>query len=660
MEPSTKTPPTEGRGSGGPPSPRWADQSFFHGVPTGLYRTAPTGEILDVNPALVAMLGYASAEELCAEDVQHTFVNLDDRLRYQEILERDGIVHHFEMQLRRKDGTTIWVEDSGHIVRKRDGTILFYEGSMQDVTERKRAEAALRESEERFRFILEHSGDAFYRLRFDTNFYDYMSPSIESLTGYTVAEIQELGWFTIVEQRITQTGTSITDEVISELRRPDRAGTYRADYLICMKDGTRRWLADHSEPWYDDAGNLIGSVGILSDITERKRLEEQVRGAQRMEALGKLAGGIAHDFNNLLTVINGYAELIQAQSGRGFLQEAAAQILAAGSSAAALTSQLLAFTRQQLVTPERIDLNQLLRRLSPTISQTMSDDISFTTVLAPDAGAILANPQQIEQIVLNLVTNAREAMPGGGKLTLQVANVELDESYTRLHPDAKPGSHVMLACGDTGRGMDASVRSRVFEPFFTTKDVREVGKGAGLGLAAVYGIVKQYGGSIEVYSEVGLGTTFKLYFPRIARLVSEAEQQAGQRSLPRGSETVLVVEDDQQLRLLARVLLQARGYQVLEAEGGEQALRLIETYPGPVQLLLTDVVMPGLNGPQVAERISAIRPSLKVMYMSGFTDDMVIRHGTIKPDVHFLQKPFTPATLAHKVREVLDGQERSA
>ena len=404
------------------------------------------------------------------------------------------------------------------------------------------------------------------------------------------------------------------------------------------------------------SGTLLGSVGILSDITERKLLEEKLRQAQKMQAIGKLAGGIAHDFNNLLTVINGYAELLRSQSpDNTFAYEAADKILNAGESAAKLTGHLLAFSRQQIFTPQKLDLNVVLERVGQIVQRTIGEDLTFATVLSPQLGLILADPGQIEQIVMNLVSNAREAMPRGGKLTIQTLPANLDESYARLHPDARVGPYVMLAVGDTGRGMDEETRRRIFEPFYTTKDERLVGKGAGLGLAAVYGMVKQCGGAIDVYSELGLGSTFKVYFPRIDQPTSAPGDSQGQDVLPRGTETILVIEDEGPVRQVARMLLERRGYTVIEAEGGEQALRLTEACVEPIHLLLTDVVMPGLSGPDIASLLGERFPKLKVVYMSGFTDDMVFRHGVITAGVNFLQKPFTPASLTQKVRAILDG-----
>jgi PAS domain S-box-containing protein len=504
--------------------------------------------------------------------------------------------------------------------------------------------------------MVEHTGDVMYRLRFDTMRYDYMSPSIVRLTGYTVDEIHQVGWDAIVEKRMTMQGLAITSEDLRLQRLPESIGPFHADYLIRTKSGTQRWLEDRADPWHDQDGNLIGSIGLLSDITERKLLEDRLRQAQKMEAIGKLSGGVAHDFNNLLTVINGYADLLLGQSTSGtFAFDAATQILHAGESAAKLTGNLLAFSRQQMFAPQKLNLNTLLDRTTQILGRTIGEDIRFATVLAPELGSIMADPGQIEQVVMSLVSNAREAMPRGGKLTIQTSNVVLDATYARFHPGAKPGPYVMLAVGDTGHGMDAATIARIFEPFFTTKDERTVGKGAGLGLAAVYGIVDQCGGVIDVYSEPGIGTTFNIYFPRVDLPAVVANANVDHEDLPRGTETILVIEDERQVRTLTRHLLESSGYTVIEADGGDQALSLVAKRFDPIALLLSDVVMPGMSGPRIADELSKRVRDLKVIFMSGFTDDMMVRHGLVSGSVNFLQKPFTTAALVRKVRAVLDG-----
>jgi CheY-like chemotaxis protein len=376
-----------------------------------------------------------------------------------------------------------------------------------------------------------------------------------------------------------------------------------------------------------------------------------------MEAVGRLAGGIAHDFNNLLTVITSYSDILledlaSQDPRRGDVEE----IGKAAASAARLTRQLLAFSRQQVLEPRVLDLNASLASADKLLRRLLGEDIELVTAPAPSLGTVKADPGQLEQVIVNLAVNARDAMPEGGKLTLETANADMDDAYVREHPAAKPGSYVVLAVSDTGVGMDEETQRRIFEPFFTTK---EAGKGTGLGLATVYGIVKQSGGFIWVYSEPGHGTTFKIYLPRVEEPVDAETRPVPPLGSLRGTETVLLVEDAAAVRAVIHQTLDRLGYRVLEAPNGEAALHLATKHRGPIHLLLTDVVMPELGGRQLAERLSALRPELRVLYASGYTDDAVVRHGVLKPGIAYLQKPFTPEVLALKVREVLDAPPRS-
>jgi nitrogen-specific signal transduction histidine kinase/CheY-like chemotaxis protein len=394
-------------------------------------------------------------------------------------------------------------------------------------------------------------------------------------------------------------------------------------------------------------------VSLAQDITERRRLEEQYLQAQKMEAIGRLAGGVAHDFNNILTIITGYGDLLFGslpEDSRA--REMAAEVTRAGERAASLTRQLLAFSRQQLVAPRVLDLNAVVTDLERMLRRIIGEDIDLSCRLQPCLGSVKADQGQIEQVLMNLAVNARDAMPTGGKLTLETRKVELDAAYVRTHAEARPGPHVLLAVSDTGHGMTAEVKARLFEPFFTTK---EKGKGTGLGLATVYGIVKQAGGHVGVYSEVGLGTTFKVYLPRVQEAASRGRSHAGQVVLPRGTETLLLVEDEAAVRALTRHVLGGCGFTILEADDGREALRTAQEHEGPIHLLVTDVVLPDLGGRVLVEQLLSVRPQMRVLYVSGYTDDAVVRHGILEDQVHFLSKPFSPAVLAQKVREVLDS-----
>ncbi|HUB32262.1 MAG TPA: response regulator, partial [Bryobacteraceae bacterium] len=387
---------------------------------------------------------------------------------------------------------------------------------------------------------------------------------------------------------------------------------------------------------------------------ERSRLEQQFRQAQKMEAVGRLAGGVAHDFNNLLTVITGYAELLLG--GRDLApgqRTALEEIQRAAERGGALTHQLLAFSRGQPFTPRTVQLNSVIVHMQKMLSRLIGEDIELITVAGAEPGTIRADPGQLEQVIMNVAVNARDAMPGGGKLILETSNAEVDQTYVGPNVDLKPGSYVVLAVSDTGMGIDRETMIHLFEPFFTTK---APGKGTGLGLATAYGIVKQSGGAISVYSEPGRGTTVKIYLPAAdAKSAVVAAEQAPAAML-RGSETILVLEDEARVRKLVCEVLAGRGYQVLEAVRGVEAIRMAAEHHGRIDLLLTDVVMPEMSGPQVLEQIRARHPSLKVLFMSGYTDEAMVHHGILDSGAPFLQKPFLPETLARKVREVLASQ----
>jgi PAS domain S-box-containing protein len=405
---------------------------------------------------------------------------------------------------------------------------------------------------------------------------------------------------------------------------------------------------------FDADGRLHEIKGFLFDNTERKRLEDQLRQAQKMEAIGQLAGGVAHDFNNLLTAILGYCALLLEELPAGNqTRRDIEEIRAAGERAASLTRQLLAFSRKQALRPSVLDLNEIVSNMGPMLRRLIGEDIELQTALTGESIRVRADPASIEQVLLNLALNARDAMPGGGRLTIETSPVVFDGLYASTHVSVVPGDYAMLAVSDTGAGMDAPTRARVFEPFFTTKPL---GKGTGLGLSTVYGIVKQSTGYVWVYSEPGIGATFKVYLPRVDSASSHQEVAPAPLRVARGSETLLLVEDESALRTMASDVLRRLGYALLVAANGHDALSLLEKHDGDVHLLVTDVVMPQMSGRQLAERVQLLHPQSRVLYMSGYADHAIVHHGVLQPGTAFLQKPFTPNALARMIRTVLDGE----
>lgn len=477
----------------------------------------------------------------------------------------------------------------------------------------------------------------------------YVNPAFERLSGYHRAEV--IGQNPRI-LRSNQQEAAFYEQMWATITAGQ---VWHGRIVNKKKDGTLYTEEVTITPVRDESGGLINYVAVKRDVTRELLLEEQYRQAQKMEAIGRLSGGVAHDFNNLLVVINGYSELLLNRhlEPTSPLREPVEQIRDAGKRAAGLTRQLLAFSRQQVLQPQILDLNAVVTDVEQMLGRLIGEDVNLLTALDPELGQVTADAGQIEQILMNLAVNARDAMPRGGNLTIETANIDLDETYPRRLAGVAPGPYVMLAVSDTGIGMDEETQSHIFEPFFTTK---ELGRGTGLGLATVYGIVKQSGGEVWVYSELGRGTSFKIYLPRLGRKASTlgAEPDAAPK-MPVGTETVLLVEDEEIVRSLAREVLEMTGYTVLEAGNGREALAVAEQHPEPIHLLLTDVVMPQINGREVAERLAAAHPQMKVLYVSGYTDQTIARHGVLEAGLFFLQKPFSPSTLAQKVREVLDA-----
>lgn len=468
----------------------------------------------------------------------------------------------------------------------------------------------------------------------------------ESMFGYKREELEGQVMEMLLPEAFRQGHVSYRAEYFSQPRvRPMGVGL---DLMGRRKDGTD-FPVEISLSYIQPNGELL-AIAFITDITERKRLEDQLLQSQKMEAVGRLAGGVAHDFNNMLTIITGFNQMLLDQlSTVDPLRGHAEEILKAANRAAALTHQLLAFSRRQMSQPRLLDINSVIRDAVKMIGRLIGEDVELTVKLQPGIGTVRADPRQIEQVILNLATNSRDAMPIGGQLTIETAGVELDKSYARTHLGVQPGPYVMLALSDTGAGMTTEVKKHIFEPFFTTK---EPGKGTGLGLSTVYGIVKQNGGDIWLYSEPGKGTTFKIYLPRVAGETEEVSEQRA--AVPeKGHGTILVVEDEEGVRHLLRHVLAQHGYTVLEAGDSADAIQASAAHQGKIDLLLTDVILPKASGRQVAQRLLTERPDMRILFISGYTENAIAHHGVIDAGVHFLSKPFTTESLLAKIREVL-------
>jgi signal transduction histidine kinase/CheY-like chemotaxis protein len=442
-------------------------------------------------------------------------------------------------------------------------------------------------------------------------------------------------------------------------RKPEHAlkiaaseGRFEEEGWRVRKGGEKFWADVVLTPVLAEDTQLLGFAEITRDTSERRKLEEQLRHSQKMDAVGQLAAGVAHDFNNLLTIITGYGELVlEALKPESAEYSMVSQIIRAGERASALTRQLLIFSRRQVVEPKVLDLNVIVGDAQRMLGRLIGEDVQLACSLDPDLARVKVDPGQVEQIILNLCVNARDAMPCGGKLTIETRNVELDANYTHSHPEVRPGRYALLAVSDTGTGIDEKIRSHIFEPFFTTKGS---GRGTGLGLATVFGIVNQNGGHIGLYTEVNRGTSFKIYLPQVGVSEEAGTALAPSYTSPKGDETLLLVEDEDAVRELSCHALRALGYTVLDTRGGEEALELCRRHGRPVQLVISDVVMPGMGGRQLVEQLEKLLPGIKSLFVSGYTDDAIVRHGVLQAETAFLQKPFTPMALAQKVRAVLD------
>jgi two-component system cell cycle sensor histidine kinase/response regulator CckA len=619
--------------------------------------TNAEGHISWVNPAFTQNTGY-TLEEAVGQNPRFLKSGKQDATFYRDMWEtiRSGHVWRGEMVNRRMDGSFYTEATTITPVRETaDGPVSHFVAIKQDVTARKRAEEALRERE----YLLSESQRighiGTWTMELATGI---MRRSDETYRIYGVNPDTSLEAFT---RLIHPDDRQAMQEWIRMCTSGARMGD--VDFRIVRPDGSIRFLRGRAELMAATEQTSSRVVGTVQDVTAQKRaeeergkLEQQLHQSQKMEAIGSLAGGVAHDFNNLLSVILSYTSLIVDDLKPGDpLRADLEEVHKAGVRATDLTRQLLAFSRQQMLQPQVIDLNQVVAGMEKMLRRLLREDVKLSFLPATSLGRVHADPGQIEQVIMNLAVNARDAMPDGGQLTIETADVTLSAAYGGAHVGVTPGRYVLLAVTDSGTGMDAATRARIFEPFFTTK---EQGKGTGLGLSTVFGIVRQSGGHVWVYSEPGQGTTFKVYLPRTDAIDTGAAASTTPPTTLTGSETILLVEDEEQVRVLARTILRRSGYNVLEAQNGGEAFLVCEQFGAKIQLLLTDVVMPRMSGRQLAERLLALRPEMKVLYMSGYTDNSIVHHGVLESGVAFLQKPITPDALLRKVREVLDGAGR--
>jgi PAS domain S-box-containing protein len=615
----------------------------------GIFFSDYSGAITEANDAFLQMVNY-TREDLLAGRLDWRdltppeYRHLDERTNAE--LRGRGVYTPVEKEFIRKDGGRVPVLVGGALFEGAQDTGLGIDFVL-DLTERKRAEEALRREQEHTAHIISAAPVLICGVAPDGST-TFVNHAVEAVTGYSADELVGADWW-----RTFYPGEEYRQVEQFFRDMPDgRVANY--EMVLTTKRGERRTISWNTVRRLNGGGEPAELIAIGADITERSRLEEHIRQSQKIEAVGRLAGGIAHDFNNLLTVITGYSEfLLKSLGPEDPLRLDAEEIRKAADRATSLTRQLLAFSRRQILQPKILNLNEVVADMDKLLRRLIGEDIDLLTNLAPNLSLAKADPGQVEQVVVNLAINARDAMPDGGRLTVGTADVAIAEAFVSRQSTVPPGEYVMLAVSDTGVGMDEETLERIFEPFFTTK---EVGKGTGLGLATVYGIIKQSGGHVWVYSEVGHGTTFKIFLPRVTRDGAPApEREGATREAVGGTETVLLVEDEDGVRKLACESLRRRGYRVLEAAGSLEALEVCRGAEGPIHLLVTDVVMPRMSGRELAERVSFLRPGIRVLYMSGYTQDAIIHRGVLNEETEFLEKPFTPDALARKVRKVLDA-----
>ena len=623
-------------------------RSIFEDAVIGIFQITPEGRSVSVNRALARMHGYDSPEQLLAEVSnvgRQLFVDPNALQELAHVLENDRAVHSVELESCGKDGKKKWVSMNIRAVSDADGKVVLHEGTVEDITARKEAGAI---QEELSRIIATVPGIVYSFL---------MRPDGSSAIPFASSALRDI--FDVAPDAVSQDATPVWAAI-----HPDDLGHVNATIADSFRSLTpwheefrvnhpKRglvWVKGDASPERQQDGSVLWH-GFLIDNTERKHLESQLLQAQKMEAVGRLAGGVSHDFNNIMGIVIGYSDLIaETLSPSDLNLRPIMKIKDAAQRATALISQLLAFSRLQVFAPTLMDLNGSITHLAEMMPRLLGEDIRLTLSLDPNLWSVKADPSQIDQVLLNLSINARDAMPHGGKLVIETHNIELDESCSTMHPDVPPGSFAMICVSDTGTGISSEAMPHIFEPFFTTK---EMGNGTGLGLSTVYGIVRQSGGFISVDTKVPGGTTFKIYLPRQCGLAPVATPQSeSARPKTAASKTILLAEDDAALREIVSLQLEDLGYNVVAASNGREALRMAEKQEGPIDLLLTDVVMPGMSGRQLADRLKQKIPLLKVLFVSGYSGDLISREGSLEPGTYFAHKPLTKTALDERLRSI--------
>jgi two-component system cell cycle sensor histidine kinase/response regulator CckA len=618
-------------------------RAMFESAAVGSALLDLNGRIVSSNRELEELLAYPKDElaRRTAGALMHPEDAERDRELFAELVEGKRDAYRLESRYVASDGTVVCGQVAVALVRDANDKPHFAIAMVQDVTERKQAEQLLRESEERYRELFENANDMVFTLDLDGNFTG-INRAGERITGYSRRELLGRNFARLV----------LSDEGGSSYQLAGDGEAKMFECSLVANDG-RQVPIEVASRLIHEHGKPVAVQGIARDVSERRELEEKLRQAQKLEAIGLLAGGVAHDFNNMLTAITGYSDfaLGALDSGRGVRRADIEEIAKASERAGALTSQLLAFSRKQILRLEVVDLNDVVGEMDKLLRRLIGEHIDVVTAFGAGLGRVKADRGQLEQVIMNLAVNARDAMANGGRLVIETANASAEDVAAHA-PELGPGLHVRLTVVDTGCGMDAATQARIFEPFFTTKGR---GQGTGLGLATVYGVVKQSGGHISVESVPGAGTTYRIYLPRVDDPVVSPEDEVEPISSADGSETVLLVEDEEIVRKLVRDTLRRSGYNVVEAEDGAEAMRICEGREEPVDIVVTDVVMPNMTGPELIERLTLVQPELKVLFVSGYTDGRVVQRGLVDSSTDLLMKPFTPNLLARKVRELLDS-----